>query len=321
MEFRKIGKTDIKVSEIGLGCWTLGGDADSGGMGWHAPEEKDATEAIKYALDKGVNHFDNADVYGMGKAEKTLAGALGSKNKDVIISSKVGWFKDGYENAYKAENIEKQCEASLKNLKRDYLDIYYFHNCDFGEGDIYLEEGLSTMRKLKKQGKIRTIGLSGYSAEDFLRLLPVIEPDVLQSWANMMDSQFIDPDKPVAKLLKEKGITFIGFNVLGRGLLLDKFSPDNPPRFDSGDIRSTMDEFKPRNLRQIKQKLNIIKDKTGNSIKGLARAALQYVLYHECVSCVLTGFRNKEQVGANISASGKPLSREEYMFIKEVFGT
>jgi len=319
MKYRKIGKTGMEVSEISPGCWTLGGDADSGGMGWHAPQEKDAVEAIKYALDKGVNHFDNADVYGMGKAEKTLAKALGNKNKDVIISSKVGWFKGEFEHAYKAGNIRRQCEQSLKNLNREHLDIYYFHNCDFGENDKYLEEGLSAMRKMKKEGKIRAIGLSGYSGDDFLRLLPVIEPDVLQSWANAMDTQFIGPDKPVAKMLKEENITFIGFNTLGRGLLLDKFSSKNPPSFDSGDIRSTMDEFKPENIENTEAKLGKIKEKFGASKESLVRAALQYVLYFEVVSCVLTGFRNKEQVEENLSAAGKALSQEEFDYIKEVF--
>ncbi len=319
MRYRKIGKTDIEVSEISPGCWTLGGDADSGGMGWHAPEEKDAVEAIQYALDKGVNHFDNADVYGAGKAEKTLAKALGNKNKDVVISSKAGWYKGEHEHAYKAENIRAQCEQSLKNLNRDYLDIYYFHNCDFGKDDRYLEEGLAEMRKLQKEGKIRALGLSGYSADDFLRLLPVINPDVLQSWANMLDSRFIDPDKPAAKILKEKGITFIGFNVLGRGLLLDKFSSKNPPSFDSGDIRSTMDEFKKENLEETEAKLSKIKEKFGGTKESLVRAALQYVLYFEVVSCVLAGFRNKEQVEENLSAAGKALSQEEFDYIKEVF--
>ncbi|MFW6210665.1 MAG: aldo/keto reductase, partial [bacterium] len=103
MNYRRIGLTDIKVSTVSLGCWTLGGDAERGAAGWFAPEEKDAVSAIHYALDNGVNHFDNADVYGMGRAEKILGEALEGGNKDVIVASKVGWFKGGFEHAYTKE--------------------------------------------------------------------------------------------------------------------------------------------------------------------------------------------------------------------------
>jgi len=319
MNYRRIGKTGIEVSEISLGCWTLGGDADSGGTGWHAPDEKDAIEAILFGVEKGVNHFDNADVYGMGRAEKTLAKALGGRNKEIIIASKVGWYKGEHEHAYKAENIRKQCEISLRNLNREYIDIYYFHNCDFGENDKYLEEGLGEMNSLKKEGKIRALGLSGYSADDFLRLIPQINPDVLQSWANAMDTQFIDPEKPVAKMLKEKGITFVAFNALGRGLLLGKFSAKNPPVFDKGDIRSTMDEFRPENLERIEAKLEKIKNRFGKNPEGLVLFALRYILAHGQVSCVIPGFRNKKQVEINLSAQAGDLSAEEFEFIKGVF--
>ena len=97
--------------------------------------ENEAVEAIHYAIERGVNHFDTADVYGSGDSERMLAKALSEKTKEVIIASKVGWFKGEFEHAYVPENIKRQCEQSLKNLRRDYLDIYYFHNCDFGEED------------------------------------------------------------------------------------------------------------------------------------------------------------------------------------------
>ena len=155
MQKREIGKTGIMVSEISLGCWTLGGDVDSGGMGWRGVSDKDADEAINYAVDNGVNHFDNADVYGSGKAEKMLASALGAKNKQVIIASKVGWNKNEFENAFDARNIRRQCEQSLKNLKRDTLDIYYFHNCDFGKNDAYLEGAIAEFHKLRSEGMIK----------------------------------------------------------------------------------------------------------------------------------------------------------------------
>jgi len=319
MKYRKIGKTDIEVSEISLGCWTLGGDADQGSMGWHGALEKDAIEAVAYGLDHGVNHFDNADVYGMGKAEKMLARALGAKNKKVIIASKVGWFKGDYEHAYKAENIRTQIEKSLKNLDRDFLDIYYFHNCDFGKDDMYLAEGLAEMRKLQKEGKFRVLGLSGYSAADFLRLIPVIKPDCLQAAANILHPEFIDGSQEVARLLEKEKISFVAFNPLSRGLLTGKFSSKNPPKFDKNDVRAGMDEFKPENMKAFDEKFAKIKEKFGSKPEGLVRVALQYILSYNVVGCVIPGFRNKAQVEMNLFGADLKLTEEEVRFVAETF--
>lgn len=319
MKYRKLGTTDISVSEISLGCWTLGGDADKGGMGWHGAEEKDAIEAVAYGLDHGVNHFDNADVYGMGTAEKMLAKALGKKNKDVIIASKVGWYKGDFEHAYKAENIRTQLEKSLKNLNREFLDIYYFHNCDFGKDDMYLDEGLAEMLRLQKEGKFRALGLSGYSAADFLRLIPVIKPACLQSWANMLHPEFIQDDQDVAKLLKKENISFVAFNPLSRGLLTGKFSSKNPPKFDKNDVRAGMDEFKPENMKAFDEKFDKIKEKFGSKPEALVRVALQYVLGYNVTGCVIPGFRNKAQVEMNLFGADMKLTEEEVRFVADTF--
>lgn len=320
MNYRRIGKTDIQVSEISLGCWTLGGDADTGRMGWHGADESEAADAVAYALERGVNHFDNADVYGMGRAEKVLAKALGSRVRDVVIASKAGWYKGEHEHAYKAENIRTRMECSLKNLNREYLDIYYFHNCDFGEGDMYLSEGLSEMRRLQKEGKFRALGLSGYSAADFLRLIPVIKPDCLQSWANILHPEFIKEGSEVASLLEKEKISFVAFNPLSRGLLTGKFNAKNPPVFDKNDVRAGMDEFKPGNMEIFDKKFEKMKAKFGASPEETVRAALQYILHHRVVACAIPGFRNKRQVEINLAGAGRPISEEEFEFINGIFG-
>jgi aryl-alcohol dehydrogenase-like predicted oxidoreductase len=267
----------------------------------------------------GVNHFDNADVYGNGRAEKILAKALGDRNKKVVIATKVGWNKNEFESAYDPRNIRRQCEASLKNLNRDYADIYYFHHCDFGPDDRFLEAGLSEFRKLKAEGKIRAIGLSGYSADDFLRLIPKISPDCVQSWANVLHPDFISEDSPVAAIMKKEGITFVAFNPLSRGLLTGKFTAKNPPKFDENDVRYTMEEFKPDYLARFEPRLEKIKSRFGSAPNDLVRFALQYILFHKVTACAIPGFRNKKQVEINLSAADRPLSNDEFAFIKETF--
>ena len=194
MEYRILGDSDISVSEIGLGCWTLGGLNTKSGhdSGWAPVNPSEAEEAVVLAIEKGVNHFDNADVYGNGRAEILLANILdrlGEKNEDFIISSKVGFHSNGPKHAYTPENIRSQCEKSLRNLKRDYIDIYYLHHGDFGEDDRYLEPAAAMMRKLQKEGKILLIGQSAYKTSHFEKAVPVLKPTVLQSWAHMMEAE------------------------------------------------------------------------------------------------------------------------------------
>jgi aryl-alcohol dehydrogenase-like predicted oxidoreductase len=193
MEYRELGTTGIKISSISLGCWTLGGLnwVDGRPNGWANVDEREAADGINYALEQGVNHFDNADVYGNGRAERMLARILGTRTKDVTIATKVGWFAGTAAHAYEAQHIRHQCEQSLINLNRDYIDLYYFHHGGFGDNDCYLDGAVDMMYRLKAEGKIRFIGQSAYSHEDFQKLVSKVKPVALQSFAHAMDDRFI----------------------------------------------------------------------------------------------------------------------------------
>ncbi len=321
MDRRPIGTGYLRVSEISLGCWTLGGLnwVDGVPNGWANVHEDEAIRAIHLALDAGVNHFDNADVYGNGRAERMLSKALGNRRKEVIIASKVGHFPGTAEHAYEDLHIRHQCEQSLRNLKTDVIDIYYFHHGNFGPNDRFLDDAVAMVHRLRDEGKIRLIGLSAYSTEDFLRLVPRIKPAVLQSWAHMLDDQFIAPGSPVERLMAEHKLSFVAFSPLAQGLLLGKYDADNPPHFEPGDIRRERDRFQPESIRDTNRKVDRVKARFGSTIKELARVALQYVLAHEHVACVIPGFRNERQVACNLAAAGKPLTSDDVRNVREVF--
>jgi myo-inositol catabolism protein IolS len=321
MKYRKLGQSDVEVSEISLGCWTLGGLnwVDGVPNGWANVDEAEVKRAVDYALDAGVNHFDNADVYGNGRAERMLSRILGERTKKVTIATKVGWFPGTAENVYEPAHIRHQCEQSLINLKRDVIDLYYFHHGDFGEKDRYLDGAVEAIHKLKQEGKIRLIGQSAYSSADFTRLVPKVKPDVLQSWAHIMDDQFIREGSPVQKLLAERKMSFVAFSPLNQGILLGKFNPRKPPKFEAGDHRKGDKRFTAAALRKVDSKIKKLKARFGKDIRDLSRAALQYDLSHPWVCCAIPGFRNLEQVKLNLAAADKPLSKEDVKFIREVF--
>lgn len=321
MKYRKLGKTDATVSEISLGCWTMGGLNWVNGVpnGWANVDENEIKEAVDFAIDHGVNHFDNADVYGNGRAERMLARILGKRSNDVVIATKIGWFPGTAEHAYEPAHIRHQCEQSLINLKRDYIDLYYFHHGDFGENDKYLDDAIEVMYKLRDEGKIRLIGQSAYRHEDFVKLIPKVRPDVIQSFASAIDDRFLQDGSPTRKLLDEYKISFVAFGPLSQGILLGKYNAANPPHFEAGDHRANAERFKPENLAKLEPKIEKLKNKFGSSNQELSRAALQYLLHYNQVGAVIPGFRNLEQVKSNLSGMDKPLTEDEFNFIKNLF--
>ena len=323
MELRELGKSGVKVSEISLGCWTMGGLnwVNGNPNGWASVDEDEIVAAIKAGIDAGVNHFDNADVYGNGKAERMLKRAfdkLGLNTTDYVVATKVGHFPGTAAHAYEPAHIRHQCEQSLINLGREYIDVYYFHHGSFGEGDVYLDDAVETLNRLVEEGKVRVKGQSAYSSADFLRVTPKVTPAVLQSWAHALDDQFIKPGSPVSELMAAEGITFVAFSPLAQARLLDKYDPANPPQFEPGDHRENSKAFGAEAIAELKPKLAQLKARFGDSIEDLASVALNYVLAHPHVACVIPGFRNERQVKVNLAAEGRTLTTEDVAFIKSV---
>ncbi len=321
MRYRTIGATDVAVSEISFGCWTMGGPNWISGkpIGWGEINEDEIIAGIKAGLDAGVNHFDNADAYGNGRAERLLAQALqqlGVDSRRLVLATKVGHFRGTAEHAYEPLHIRRQCEQSLINLRRDYLDIYYFHHGDFGPGDRYLAGAVEEMARLVKEGKVRLVGLSAYSEEDFVRLVPVIRPQVLQSWAHALDDHFTREGSRVDRLMQEHRLSFVAFSPLAQGRLLDKFSPVQPPVFEPGDHRAGNEDFSAPALAALQPKLGQIKARFGATTEDLAAVALNYVLASPRVCCVIPGFRNERQARCNVAAAGRELAPLDVEFIR-----
>jgi aryl-alcohol dehydrogenase-like predicted oxidoreductase len=322
MLYRTVGASDLKVSEISFGCWTMGGLNWVNGRpnGWADVNEDEIIAAIKVGLDAGVNHWDNADVYGNGRAERMLARAfdkLGVKNTSQIIATKVGHFPGTAEHAYDPLNIRHQCEQSLKNLRREYIDLYYLHHGDFGENARYLDGAANEVHKLQKEGKIRHIGQSAYSEADFERAVPVVKPVVLQSWAHALGDGFVRPESRLQKLMDQHNLSFVAFSPLAQGLLLDKYDPENPPQFEEGDYRKTTSNYTPERLRSLKPKLARLKERFGPTTEDLAGVALNYILAMPRVCCVIPGFRNDRQARCNVARAGKHLSAGEMKFVQQ----
>ncbi|NBD23136.1 aldo/keto reductase [Paenibacillus glycinis] len=321
MEYRVLGRSGLRVSEVSLGCWAIGGPSwrDGEAVGWTGHDNNASLAGLKRAFELGINHFDTADVYGDGHSERVIGRFLKEvPREEIVIASKVGWFRGTAPNAMQPLHIRHQLEQTLLNLSTDYLDLHYFHNTNFGPDDLYLEEAADTMRQLQKEGKVRVIGQSGYGYGDFMRVCPITRPDVLQFHYNAFGSPFDQPDTNLFKWADERELGIVLFGPLSQGLLLDKFEPEHPPRFGEGDIRASNAAYTKERLLEIRRRLGPVKERFGGEVQDLVRVAIQYALAQSPHACVIPGFKNAQQVESNARGAGNPLNAEEATFVRGV---
>jgi myo-inositol catabolism protein IolS len=307
--------------------------ANGQSIGWADVNDADVLAGVKAGLDAGVNHWDNADIYGNGRAERTLAACLdklGVKRDTQVIATKVGHFKGTAPHAFDPRHIRNQCEQSLKNLKASHIDIYYFHHGTYigpdynGQPHDYLFEAAETMHALVKEGKVRAIGQSAYSDDDFERAIPILKPDVLQTKANLRFSDFLKPGSRCQKLMDAHGCSFVAFGPLDQGILLDKFDPEKPPAFEEGDYRRSRKDFTPETLRAVRTKLASVKERMGtpsrDSIEFFSSVAQHWLLAHPHVCSVIPGFRNERQAVCNVAAAkDQPMSPADVEWLSKLF--
>lgn len=236
MKKRKIG--NLEVSMLGLGC--MGMSEFYGQTNWD-----ESTKTIQRAYELGINFFDTADAYGYGENEVLIGKALETVRDKTIIATKCGFVRDKADPAVrgicgKPEYIVKACEASLKRLNTDYIDLYYLHRIDVNTP---IEESMSALAKLVEEGKVRHIGLSEVG-EDIIRRAHAIHPlTAIQTEYSLWSR---GPELDVIPLCKELGIGFVPYSPLGRGFLTGAIK--NTELLDVGDFRRSLPRFQDENI-------------------------------------------------------------------------
>ncbi len=186
----RLGRTNVQVPAISLGTWGQGGPNTNEGVsvGWTGHDDALAKEALIAAYRAGITHWDTADGYGAGHAEQLIGEVLKRDvpRKDLFIATKFGYVKGPSRQHYDPAFMRAQCEASLRNMGIETIDLYYLHHCDFGER---FEDALATARSFRDEGKIRFIGLSDWEAPKIMKYLERVDPDVVQPYRNVIDTE------------------------------------------------------------------------------------------------------------------------------------
>ncbi len=314
-----LGKTNRKVSTISLGTWSYGGINTSGNVsvGWSGQNDQDSREALLRAWEVGINHWDTADVYGNGHAEKIIGSVWDSvPRKDIFLATKVGWNKGSYEHYYHPDHMRKQVETSLKNLRTDYIDLYYFHHCRFGDETEYLDDALEMMLRFREEGKILFIGLSDWNQTKIMRVIDRINPDVVQPYRNVMDDHYVGSS--LKSWIEEHNAGVCFFSPLKHGLLTGKYT--KPVVFPRGDYRSHVDAFRdPEIIRKMRENRKLLEDRFGNHPQPVLHGLIDVLLTDAPTGCVLLGQRNIKQVEA-AATLGRALSPEDAAWVRNLYG-
>ena len=314
MEYRKFGNTGLEVSSVGFGAWGIGGPAMAGDIpiGWGKVDDRRSVAALNEAMDRGINFYDTADIYGLGHSEELIGKTFGNR-PDVLIASKAGNVLDEkgrFLVDYSKQHILRACEASLKRLRRETIDYYQLHTARVE----HLQQGecIEAMEQLQKEGKIRYWGLS------LNTFYPGPEADFL------MERKLGYGFQIVFNVINQRGLPVIqkayagGYGIIARmplqfGLLTGKFTKET--RFEKDDHRAF--RMPPPLLAKLLNALEPFREKAKEKNVSETAFALGYILGYKEISTVIPGIKTPEQARLNTAVAR--FSEEEMAFVRKLY--
>ncbi|GAB3272987.1 aldo/keto reductase family protein [Sinomonas notoginsengisoli] len=312
MRYRKLGSSDLEVSEISLGSWLT----FSGGI--EAEQTRACTEA---AFDAGITLFDTANVYGRGASE-TAWGEILSKHprSSYVLATKVfGQMSDDpADQGLSPEQVAKQIDASLARLQTDFVDLYQAHRFDV---KVPIEDTVEALAKVVEQGKARYLGFSEWTPEQIQAAIDVAGPDLFVSSQPQYSMIWRSPESEVFPLCAANGISQIVWSPLAQGVLTGKYKPGEPipegSRFASDTMNVSKEQLMREPILQAVQRLIPVAEGAGLDLPTMA---LAWVLRRSELASAITGASRPEQVHSNAAASGVELSDDVISAIDNALG-
>jgi 1-deoxyxylulose-5-phosphate synthase len=293
VRYRRLGSSDLEISEISLGSWLTYG----GGVGRELAEA-----CIAKAFEVGINFIDTANVYSRGAAESFLGEVLVGRPRDSYILGTKLYFPLNGDRGLSREQVFKQLDLSLLRLKTDYVDLYQCHRYDF---DTPLEETMQALTEVVRQGKVRYLGFSEWPPDRIQAALELPDVEKFVSSQPQYSILWREPEREVFPLCAANGISQIVWSPLAQGTLTGKYKPGEAPppntRAASQDMGWAMDRFRDDDVLEAVQRLVPIAESLGIST---AQLALAWVLRRDEVAAAIVGASRPEQVEDNAAASG-----------------
>ncbi|HEY6606238.1 MAG TPA: aldo/keto reductase family protein [Gaiellaceae bacterium] len=306
MRYRRLGSSDLDVSEISLGSWlTYGGGVSA----------TQAEACVAKAFDVGINFLDTANVYARGGAEAFLGQVLSGRPRDSYVLATKLYFPMNGDRGLSREQVFKQIDASLARLRTEYVDLYQCHRYDW---DTPLEETMEALTEVVHQGKARYLGFSEWPAERIQAALELPGVEKFVSSQPQYSLLWREPEREIFDLCARNGISQIVWSPLAQGALTGKYEPGQTPpkgsRATSREMGWAMDRFRDDDVLEAVQRLRPIADRLGITMPQLA---LAWVLREPNVASAIIGASRPEQVEENASASGIELDEQTLKEIDE----
>lgn len=309
MQKRKLGKTDLELTTVGLGTWAMGGPWE---FGWGPQDDDEAIDAILGAMEEGINWIDTAPAYGLGHSEELIAHALKQSTYKPIIATKCGiLWNDRKEKVtcLKRESIRQECVNSLRRLDVEVIDIYQMHWPD-PEEDV--EEAWEEMIRLADEGKVRYIGVSNFNVAQLERIRKMRQPVSLQPPYNLLNRKV---EKELLDYCDQHEMGVVTYSPMGRGLLTGAFSHERLANLSPDDHRLRSPEFREPRFSTTLELVALLTKIAERNNKTCAQLAISWVLRRPEVTSAIVGARRPEQIRETSPASGWNLSPAD---IKEI---
>jgi aryl-alcohol dehydrogenase-like predicted oxidoreductase len=317
MNTKRLGDSDLLITPIGFGAWAIGGSGWQ--FAWGAQDDSDSVAAIHEALEAGVNWIDTAAVYGLGHSERVVARALEGMNNRPYVFTKCSMVWDERReigHSLKADSIRRECEASLRRLRVEAIDLYQVH---WPDPDEDIEEGWATLAALKQEGKVRHIGVSNFNVAQMKRAQAIAPITSLQPRYSLLHREIEEEILPFAD---RENIGVIAYSPMASGLLTGAMTRERVAGLPADDWRKRHPDFREpqlsRNLRLVRL-LRVIARLHGRTP---AEVAVAWVLHNPAVTGAIVGARRPDQVrgvlgAAEFRLNPRELAEVETFFAKE----
>src|SRR6267142_1082089 len=309
MQMRKLGNSDLHITRVGYGAWAIGGSGWQ--FAWGSQDDNESIAAIHRALDLGVNWIDTAAVYGLGHSEEVVGRALkdwrGSRPYVFTKCGLRGDAKGEVQKVLSADSIRGEVEDSLRRLSVDVIDLYQIHWPPDPDSPA-LEEAWSTLADLKREGKVRWIGVSNFNVQQLQRAQAIAPVTSLQPRYSLVHREIEDEILPYCL---NEGIGVIVYSPMASGLLTGAMTRERAARLPKDDWRSRDPEFREPKLSQNLALVERLREVGEKYHRPPGQVAVAWVLRNPAVTAAIVGARNAEQVERNVGAAELQLTDQE----------
>ena len=306
MKTKQLGNSDLLITPIGFGAWAIGGSGWE--FGWGAQDDRDSIAVIWEALDAGINWIDTAAVYGLGHSEEVVARALAGMNNRPYVFTKCGMVWDEHRkigHRLRADSIRRECEASLRRLRVDVIDLYQIH---WPDPDEEIEEGWATLAAMKAEGKVRHIGVSNFNVTQMRQAQSIAPITSLQPRYSLLHR---DIEAEVLPFAARERIGVIAYSPMASGLLTGAMTRERIAGLPADDWRMRHPDFQEPQLSRNLETVRLLSAIGGHHGRTPAEVAVAWVLHNSAATGAIVGARRPGQLLALIGAAEFRLNPRE----------